>query len=128
MSLKNINDDLHKILDQATFNRRYNNHLTIDSKKYNDLTVKSFLSDKKFNLDNPSRNYKEIHLFDLGNLNLIITTEDKWLGDSNYTKGRVLSASCRMSTTLHQRLPTLLFELRGASRSGTAKLGFLNNF
>jgi len=82
LSLFDINDNIEKVLDIARRRRGYKEEVNLEASKYKDLTIRFFLADKSFTLDKPKRDYKEVFRIKCDDIDVIITTEDIWLGNA----------------------------------------------
>lgn len=79
-SLFDIQNNIDKMLDIANKNRGYKEEIVIEGEQYANLTVRFFLANKSFRMNKPTKNYKEIFRVFQGTIDVIITTEDIWLG------------------------------------------------
>lgn len=79
-SLFDIQNNIEKMLDIANKNRGYKEEIALDGGQYTNLTVRFFLANKSFQMNEPTRNYKEIFRVAQETIDVIITTEDVWLG------------------------------------------------
>ena len=80
LSLFDVNDNIEKMLDIAKGKRGYKEIVNLEASKYKNLTIRFFLVEKSFSLDKPRRDYKEVFRIKCDDIDILITTEDIWLG------------------------------------------------
>ena len=80
-SLFEINHGFFHLLDTDRPNRGYEHALVIKSSQYKHLTVRFYIANKAFELTSPSHNYQEVQRYDAGVVDLLVATENIWLGD-----------------------------------------------
>ncbi len=69
------------ILDSSSGKRAYKNYRVIDGNSYSNLTLNMFLSEKNcLDIANPTHKHREMFVFELDKVNLIITLRDYWMG------------------------------------------------
>jgi hypothetical protein len=79
-SFLNIQNNIEKMLDIANKNRGYKKEIVLVGDQYSNLTVRFFLANKSFQMNKLTRNYKEVFRVGQDNIDVIIATEDVWLG------------------------------------------------
>lgn len=80
VSLFDVNNKIERFLDPLRGKRGYDHELEIESQKYKHITLRIFLAEKSFLLNKPSRKYVEVFRFPSEEVDVVVTTEDYWLG------------------------------------------------
>lgn len=86
LSLFDVNNNIEKVLDAAKGKRGYKETVNLEASKYKDLTIKFFLTEKSFSLDKPRGDYKKVFRIKCDDIDILITTEDIWLGKPQKSK------------------------------------------
>ena len=73
------------MIDPAREKSGYKNFITINASKYKHLTLRVYLKNKKYK-GTPSDPFGKLYKILLGDIDVIITLEDKWLGKKQNKK------------------------------------------
>jgi hypothetical protein len=83
MSFWDINTINNKllILDESKSKSTYENIITLKAENYKHIAIIFFLKQKGVDIDSPQKDaYKEVHILELEDIDLVIGVKDKWTG------------------------------------------------